>query len=199
MGAPDYCEPIVGWRVWHVVGRDGGLCLLSPLYRTAWLPRQELVAACRRGMESGLSLYWPGRRRHAAPHPTCGCGIYAGRTPADATAYITRFFKQREDVLHRVIGTVSLWGVVVEGERGWRASHAYPQRIFVPVPTRRRRLSLLSDLRRPALPPEEIALALADYGVLVELVGCTTARDVAESLEAVERRPLRETDPASTR
>ena len=199
MGAPDYFEPIVGWRLWHVAERQGALRLLSPLHRTTWAPRRELVAACRRGMESSLSLYWPGKRRHAPPDPGCGCGIYGSRTPAEAAAYMTGCFKQHEDVLHRVIGTVSLWGVVVECERGWRASHAYPQRIFVPVLTRRLRLSLLGDLRRPALPPEEIALALADYGMPVELVDCTTARDVAETLEAVERRPLRETAPASTR
>ena len=180
--APDYIEPVVGWRLWHLAERDGALRLVSPLYRTAWLPRRELVAACRRGMESGLSLYWPGRRRHAPPDPRCGCGIYAGRTPAEATAYMTRFFKQRDDVLHRVIGTVSLWGVVVECERGWRASRAYPRNIYVPV-TRRRRLSFVG-LKPPALPAEEIAFALADYGVPIELVDCATLGDLAETLDA---------------
>jgi hypothetical protein len=31
----------------------------------------------------------------------------------------------------RVLGTVALWGRVVELEHGWRASHAYPLRLFV--------------------------------------------------------------------
>jgi hypothetical protein len=30
-----------------------------------------------------------------------------------------------------VIGRVSLWGLVVECERGWRAQLAYPERLFV--------------------------------------------------------------------
>ena len=32
------------------------------------------------------------------------------------------------------------------------------------------------------MPPEEIALALGDYGVQVELVGAATLRDLAETL-----------------
>jgi hypothetical protein len=31
----------------------------------------------------------------------------------------------------RAIGTVALWGEVVECTRGWRASHAYPRRLYL--------------------------------------------------------------------
>jgi hypothetical protein len=61
-----------------------------------------------------------------------------------------------------VIGTVSLWGRVVECTRGWRGSHAYPNRIYVPA------------TRAPywlrAERAEEVALALTDYDVPVELL-----------------------------
>ena len=30
-----------------------------------------------------------------------------------------------------IVGTVSLWGTVVEHDLGWRASHAFPERLFV--------------------------------------------------------------------
>ena len=54
-----------------------------------------------------------------------------------------------------MIGTVSLWGDVVECERGWRAAFAYPSRIFVPL----------------GVPgAAEQAEGLTDYGVPVELV-----------------------------
>lgn len=173
MNAPDYAEPIVGWRLWHVAERGGALRLRSPLYRTPWPPHMELVAVCRRGPEAG---------RHSSPDPVCGCGVYGSRTVTDAAAYLTKFFKSRDDVLHRVIGTVSLWGTVVECARGWRASHAYPRRIYVPVPSRRARLILVGGLRGPALPPAEIADALAEYGVAVELVECSSLSELAETL-----------------
>ena len=100
---PDYVAPLEGWRIWHIVERDGALHLVSPLYRTAWPARQAFAAACRRGLEQGVSLY-PPRTRHSAPTWGCGCGIYGSFGPAHAVAYMSRFFKHREDVIHRVIG-----------------------------------------------------------------------------------------------
>jgi len=177
VSAPDYVGPLEGWRAWHVVERDGALRLVSPLYRTAWPAREAFAAACRRGLEQGVSLYHA-RTRHTAPAGGCGCGIYGSFEPAHAVAYMSRFFKHREDVVHRVIGTVSLWGEVVECESGWRASRAYPRRIYVPRPEGRR--FFFRGLRRPALPAAEIALALADYGVSVQLVACSSVDELAE-------------------
>lgn len=176
--APDYIEPIIGWRIWHVVEVDEGLRLRSPLYRTTWPPREALVAACPKGAQ-----WWPGRRRHAPPNERCGCGISAGLTARQAAAYLSRFFKHGPDVLSRVVGRVALWGEVVECERGWRASHAYPARLYVPAPPASK-LSLFRSLRPPALPGEEIALGLAEYGVPVEVVDCATALDLAKALDA---------------
>jgi len=193
VNAPDYIEPIVGWRFWHVVEAQGGLRLRSPLYRTLWVPRQELVAACRRGAESSLSSYWPAGHEHFPPSAQCRCGICASRTAAETAAYSSRCFKQGAGVFHRVIGRVSLWGTVVECERGWRASHAYPAQIYVPTP-KRCLLSFGTGTRRPSLPAEEIAWGLADYGVPVEVVDCTTVREVAESLDLARQVPPPERD-----
>jgi hypothetical protein len=60
-------------------------------------------------------------------------------------------------VLYRAIGLVSLWGSVVEGETGWRATFAYPKRIFLP---RSERGSVVGAVRT----------GLSDYGVPVELL-----------------------------
>jgi hypothetical protein len=186
--APDYIEPVVGWRLWHVAERDGALRLISPLYRTTWLPRRGLVGTCRLGLEPGSSPRQSRKRKHSPPVPACGCGIYASRTPSQAAAYLTKLFKQREDVLHRVIGTVSLWGNVVECEWGWRASHAYPQRIYVPVSIGTGRL-FFGRLRRSSPPAEEIALGLAEYAVRIEVVESPTLAGLAEALEtrAIQR------------
>jgi hypothetical protein len=64
-----------------------------------------------------------------------------------------------------VIGQVLLWGCVVESEHGWRASHAYPARLFVPL-GRRGRLAFLS---RRAADSARVAHALHAYRLPVEL------------------------------
>lgn len=78
-----------------------------------------------------------------------------------------------------VIGQVSLWGSVVECERGWRASHAYPACLYVPL-GQHGRLSVLSGRAADA---ERLALSLRAYRVPVELVACASVRELARALE----------------
>ena len=80
--------------------------------------------------------------------------------------------------VHRVIGTVSLWGRVVECTRGWRGSRAYPKKIYVP-PTR-------APFWLRAERVEEIALALTDYDVPVELLDAESG-DPKEFVAALHR------------
>jgi hypothetical protein len=55
---------------------------------------------------------------------------------------------------------VELWGSVVEGDAGWRASHACPSRILLlPSPRARNTLGYLTT-----------ALELADYRVPIEIL-----------------------------
>jgi hypothetical protein len=108
--APDYAAPLVGWRVWRVAETRVGLRLLSVVYDDVWLPRSEAVASCTHG--------------HDAPESACACGIHALADRELAARYLVG----RNDpwVVGRVLGQVSLWGTVVECERGWRAERAYP-------------------------------------------------------------------------
>ena len=160
MAAPDYFEPIVGWRAWLVVVTKGGLRLASVLYPTVWTPREEVVATCRPGA---------GGAGHAAPDPRCGCGIYASKQPERATDYVhgQGHGGPTGRPLLRVLGTVSLWGRVIESEHGYRASHAYPERLYVPlnripgalrVPPAKVAYELMSTYRveveAAAIPPE---------------------------------------------
>jgi hypothetical protein len=69
------------------------------------------------------------------------------------------------------IGRVLLWGSVVETDAGWRATRAYPQRIFVPAVTRH-------ELRRG----ERIARRLAGYGVPVRRLEVPSHADVVPVL-----------------
>jgi hypothetical protein len=159
--APDYIEPVVGWRTWLVVCEGEGFQLRSVVYDATWFPHNELIARC---LHRGFSFPWRRRAGHVPPARGCGCGIYAAREPREAVSYLEGRSWADTDTLsvHRVIGTVSLWGRVVECTRGWRGSHAYPKRIYVPV------------TRAPhwlrAERAYEVALGLTDYDVPVELL-----------------------------
>jgi hypothetical protein len=110
--APDYAEPLIGWRVWCVVSTRDGLRLSSVIHEALWPQDSELVARC----DADPS--------HDPPHEGCACGIHAARDPATVWTYL----QGRDDphTVRRVLGRVLLWGRVVEHELGWRASHALP-------------------------------------------------------------------------
>lgn len=159
---PDYAEPVEAWRVWRVSTRAGRVVLQSLFAGTVWEPAVPLVASCTGGHRS---LWAPWRKKpndHPAPELDCTCGIYGVQSVAAARSYLeTPPLLCRDD---RVIGRVALWGDVVEGPAGWRASHAYPTELFVPSPAAGR-----SGARRRAY-VDEIMLALGAYDVPVDLV-----------------------------
>jgi hypothetical protein len=158
--APDFVEPLEAWRVWKVVRRDGKYSLGSVVQRTVWPASEALVAECF--ADSRLSRLVRRRKaRHGAPDVDCRCGIYAagletvGQYAADAPF----------SGVSRVLGQVALWGTVVECERGYRASHAYPTRIYVPA-----------DAGEPwRIGWDEVALGLCRYGVPVEPLAARAA------------------------
>ena len=86
----------------------------------------------------------------------------------------------------QALGLVALWGEVLVHEHGWRASHAYPIRLWLP-----RR-----DMRdEPIANWEEIAFDLADYAVPVEALDCGHSPRILATLRAWEdardSRPVR--------
>lgn len=152
--APDYCEPFVAWRVWRVVRTEGTYMLGSVIQPTLWRAGEPLGAECRRSRERVTRLF--GKTWHEAPKDGCVCGIYAGRLEGLGT-YLA---EAACGGVARVIGQVALWGTVIECERGFRASRAYPSRIFVPEDAGAAwRVSW-----------DDVCLELARYGVPVELL-----------------------------
>lgn len=159
---PDFIEPLEAWRVWRVSLRQGRVVLQSLYAGVVWEPAVPLVASCTGGHRS---RWTPWRKRpndHPAPELDCRCGIYGVQSAAAARSYLeTPPLLCRDD---RVIGRVALWGDVVEGPSGWRASHAYPIELFLPSPPEGR-----SGPRQRAY-VNEILLALEAYQVPVDLV-----------------------------
>lgn len=168
--APDYLDPVLGWRAWLVVEQQRKLRLRSLIFPAVWRPDEEFVAECRRRS----LLPWRRRSsRHGAPAEHCACGVYAAADLATAVHYLTTPCWEGDGLL-RVLGRVALWGDLVEHDRGWRGAQAYPTALYVPF---RPQLALLA---------EEIALGLTDYHVPVQLVETTTRGELVRMLQEAE-------------
>jgi len=112
-------EPLVGWRCWYVLPHEG---LLRPIYKRglAWKPRQAHEAVCP-------------EQPHEVPADGCKCGIWTVCHPMlldeiGWTVAPPAGIPKLAGVL--VVGQVALWGKIVEHERGWRASAAYPRHLY---------------------------------------------------------------------
>jgi len=99
-------QPIIGWRAWIASTEPPRLWSLAR--PATWAPG-ELVEA------------------HATPTSDPRAGIHAFRTCAEA---LGEFMGGWGDGL--VLGSVAMWGQVVEHERGFRAQYAYPQTLVLP-------------------------------------------------------------------
>lgn len=103
-------EPLHAWRTWTLTGsRDGYEVQLRPIAGDGrpWPTGIPATATCTR------------RRSHRRPELDCSCGLHAMHDP---------------DLLRRtrdpaVLGSVALWGRVIEHEHGFRAELGYPQRL----------------------------------------------------------------------
>jgi hypothetical protein len=150
---------VVGWRAWAVVQDRTRLRLRSVVFDTIWPTDAALAAGCNRVWTRLRGrLPWRSDTAHDVPVWRCSCGIYAAHDPELAAEYLYLYSDVHQPrVIYRAIGLVAMWGSVVEGESGWRASHAYPKRLFLPRSQRR------SDV-------EAICAGLADYGVPIDII-----------------------------
>ncbi|MGA8184918.1 MAG: hypothetical protein WB819_14900 [Terriglobia bacterium] len=128
-GIPDFVEPLLGWRAWKVWAplSDSDACpgFSSVILDTPWAPRRRFSA------KHSFDL---GAKCRGLLGLDCSCGIYAFNDPLEAFVYLMRV---RDRLLGMsvdvAIGTVSLWGKVVECELGYKAEYAYPEHIFLPA------------------------------------------------------------------
>jgi hypothetical protein len=164
--APDFVEPFQAWRVWRVVRDDGAYNLGSVVQRTLWPAGEALTAEClRRRLFPRLRR----KPRHGSPAAECECGIYAA-----ALERLSQYLAEAPcRGVARVLGQVALWGTVIECERGFRASHAYPTRIYVPA-----------DAGDPwRISWDEVAFGLWHYGVPIEPLAARAAEATRQLAE----------------
>jgi hypothetical protein len=135
------------------------LLLRSVVFDTLWLPQTEVAAGCNRvWTRLRTHMGWHGGATHDVPVWRCNCGIHAAKSPELAAEYLYLYSTVHQPgVLARAIGLVSLWGGVVEGDNGWRASYAYPKKLFLPKPEGH------DDA-------EALRAGLAEYGVPIDFV-----------------------------
>jgi hypothetical protein len=110
-------EPLMGWRVWRVVGDT----LRAAVWATEWPPLTRFEAQCH-DRPSPFTEPDAVASPHQSPDRGCECGVYAFKRREDAELLARE--KVDGDVL--ALGRVSLWGRVIETERGFRAERAYP-------------------------------------------------------------------------
>jgi hypothetical protein len=117
--------PILGWRAWAVAETDEGPELTSLVYAHPWPAGEPLQRTCEPG--GCLAARWP-----TQPH---ACGIHAFKDRADAARFPSmweaRRFSGAGPPGESIVGQVSLWGHVIEHERGYRAEYAYPYSLLL--------------------------------------------------------------------
>jgi len=109
--APLAIEPVIGWRTWSIGWNGDGVYLASPMQEYDWQPMQPNRARCR--SHFGRQL----------PNLGCGCGFYAVSHLQRLPVAVASTFSIG------AVGSVAMWGRVVEHTAGYRGQLAYPDRI----------------------------------------------------------------------
>jgi hypothetical protein len=177
VAVPDAIEPVIAWRAWTVVPDDGGYRLQSVVFPVAWEPRHALRARCMRVERELIFAVWRNVPPHGGPSRGCDCGIYGAADLGRLARYLGFPFASPLVPRNRIVGTVALWGHVVECEQGWRAEYAYPCQLWVPSygPGRERDLAMvLDDLAGYGVPVD--FLNVAHPGKLLDELACVSPR-----------------------
>lgn len=131
----------VGFRTWALRrAYPDGVHLVSSNGGAQWPHRKRFEARC--GRDGGpattsftivaASLFrsnpWPwadetrGKHDDPAPSMGCTCGIYAQNHDIELSL---------DPRVVQIVGAVSLWGRVIEHDKGFRAQYAYPKELVV--------------------------------------------------------------------
>lgn len=146
MEVADRVSAVLGWRLWDF---DTQGRLISPMWiRQVWDVNEPLEAQCRPG------------KRHAAPYEGCACGIYATRTPQEALSAVAVRVRNSQFIpAGTLLGSVALWGKVIEHEGGFRAQYAYPSALYFTPLTEERTRNLAASYNIVALPFEQLNIS----------------------------------------
>ena len=107
--SPDYVGTITAWRGWSLY--NGLLGALGSDF--AWPGKTAARAHCSRSS-------------HDAPQMNCACGFWSFKTQELMIEAMSNYLTEVD-----VIGTVEIWGRVIECENGYRSEYAYPKELWL--------------------------------------------------------------------
>lgn len=122
--APDYVHTLTGWRGWKV--KAGKLAALG--MRGVWEPKKATPSGCDKSSDPLWFMPNPAPP-HLAPHKNCACGYWSFKS----LDMLTRALSSYVDSVD-VIGSVEIWGRVIECENGFRSEYAYPKELWLLKP-----------------------------------------------------------------
>lgn len=128
--APDYFEPIMGVRKWHV--KKDGLLYSTGIGRNPlalWPPSTTRKAACAdMGVATRAKDALERPDFHFAPDEEHKCGLYAW---VDLETCCERFHEVIEGTMPYIAGVVSAWGEIIPHGYGFRAEYMAIEALIV--------------------------------------------------------------------
>ena len=106
---PDYMHTLTAWRAWGCAGS----WLMGLGYDTFWEPRKAQKSRCVKGT-------------HDSPQFNCSCGFWSFKSLDMLTDHLSKYTGSTV-----VVGTVEIWGRVIECENGFRSEFAYPKELWL--------------------------------------------------------------------
>jgi hypothetical protein len=125
---PDSICMMTGWRAWRTVSVNGEWRLKALGQETIWEPKKKMEAICK---ADGVSLADPAGllwRDHPAPFQSCLCGFWAFK---NVEMLPEALLGQNHEHGATVIGSIHMWGHVIETDIGFRAENAYPKELWL--------------------------------------------------------------------
>ena len=111
---PDHIATLTAYRAWRVLGD-----MLSPLGGTVspWEKKKAVGATCLRAAS------------HKAPVRDCECGYWSFKSMDLLQKALPQYANSVA-----VVGSVEIWGRVIECENGFRSEFAYPKELWLVKP-----------------------------------------------------------------
>jgi len=112
---PDHVATLTGWRGWRV--DEKGLKALG--LDTGWEPKKAIPALCKCGV----------LHQDRSPSLNCACGYWSFKSMGLLQEALSGY---ADSVV--VVGSVEIWGKVIECENGYRSEFAYPKELWLLKP-----------------------------------------------------------------